>query len=122
MFKILYSNFYSFSKFIKENTPGSIFHDPAFDAIVLLSGFEFLNVASVVIYFRLGSLTNKASLDVLLGFIILLVCNYFIFVFKKRKVKLLTENSNTVLSSLFTLLYVVSSIIVFYNIHSGNWR
>ncbi len=121
MFKTLFYSFYSFSEFMKSNIPGGIFHDPKFDALILLSVFEFLNISSAVIYFKIGNITTNTTIDVILGLITLIMSNYFIFVFKDRHLKIFKENLDTISSISFTLVYVALSIFVFYNIHSGNW-
>lgn len=119
----LYYQFYLISRFLKNNVPGSMFYNTGFDSIMLLSGFEFLNVASVWLILDLKSVTGNTSLDSISALTIFLIINYFLFIRRKRYLliakQLEKQSSNSSFSwSVITFFYVTLSIVSFFIIHS----
>jgi hypothetical protein len=109
---------------MSETIPSSLFVKPKWDAVILLSSLEFLNMASVWIYFSLSYSTGNKKLDVLIVLITLILFNGIYFVKNdrfKRFSKLYEDNPRAKNSAkLITITYCLGSIIIFSLVHSSN--
>jgi len=124
MYNFVFFQFYQLSAFFKNNVPGSIFYYSDIDSVIMLSGLEFLNLASIWLYFNFGNITNMTSLDVILGFFILFGLNYLYFLHKGRYKVMIEECKRKslkfkIIGQMITVFYVVISIFIFHKIHSS---
>lgn len=124
MYKYIYYQYFCFSKFVKDNVPGSNFHNSSFDAVLLLSIMEFLNIVTFGIWAKTPIITLSQNLDLLLLGIILLGFNSFYFLSGKRYRKLneqcdVNELNKKSISGIFTIVYSILSLYLFYLVHSS---
>lgn len=108
---------------MKENVPGSIFHNAGLDSVIILSSLEFLNIATLWLYWDFKSVTGNNSLDVLLGFGFFFILNYFYFIQNERYKNIIEASKSKPKRIKFfvqygTLVYVALTILFFYLIHS----
>lgn len=124
MYKYIYYQYFCFSKFFKDNVPGSNFHNSPFDAVLLLSLMEFLNLVTIGIWIKFPIITISRNLDLLLLGIILLVFNSFYFLYDKRYLRLnehcdVNKSIMKSMSGIFTIVYSILSLYLFYLVHSS---
>lgn len=124
MYEYIYHQYFCFSKFFKDNVPGSNFHNSPFDAVLLLSLMEFLNLITIGIWIKFPIITLSRNLDLLLLGISLLGFNSFYFLYGKRYLRI-NEQCNgkeaykKSISGIFTIVYSILSLYLFYLVHSA---
>jgi len=120
IFNFIYAGFYQLSEIIRNNIRGSIFYEPAFDATILLSCFEFLNIISIRLYFNLKITSGNYKLDMLLTAIILFGSNSIIFLWKKRYAKIAKEMGSRydIFCLVGAIAYAILTVCVFCYLHS----
>jgi len=123
MYKFVFYQYYLFAKHYKENVYISFFQDPPFDAVMIVSLMEFLNVVTLGIVLRFPRITTNHSLDMTILAVIIFGFNYFYFLYKKRYLKLIskcdnTGNARSLLLAIFAIGYVICSCFFFYLVSS----
>jgi len=124
MYDLIFYHYYCFARLIKQNIPGSLFHFTLFDSILLLSMFEFLNIVSIAIFFKIKCITTTYALDMTLLMCFLMTMNGLIFKAKNRYLKIIKKieeerKIDTFFSFNFTLIYSALSVFIFYKIYKS---
>lgn len=124
MYHFFYFFYYCFSRFFKDNVPGSIFYNSYSDAVILLSLMEFFNIVSLGIWIKIPVFTTNHNLDMVLVGIGLLGVNFFYFFYGKRYLRVIEycEKTTSGKKSLFRILaivYTLLSIYLLYCTHSS---
>lgn len=119
MYKFIFYPYYLFAKLCKEKMYLTMFQDPPFDAVMILSLMEFLNIVTLGIVLRVPCITTNHNLDMTLLAIIIFGFNYFYFLYKRRYLKLISDCDSTEIAKSFflgivALVYTTCSFFFFY--------
>jgi hypothetical protein len=122
MYENIYYQYFLFSKFFRDNVPGSILYNSSFDAAFLLSLMEFLNLVVIGTLLKMPVITTNHNLDMFLLALILIGLNLFYFKYSKRYIKIIEQcdkegDSKKSLYRIFTIIYSIISFLFFYLVH-----
>lgn len=124
MYKYIYYQYFCFSKFFRDNVPGSNFHNSPFDGVLLLSLMEFLNIVTIGIWIKISIITVSHNLDMFLLGLILFGLNSLYFLREKTYVKIIDkckegDELKKTISRIFTIIYSILSCYLFFLVHSS---
>lgn len=124
MYEYIYYHYFYFSKFFRDHVPGSMFHNCSFDAVMLLSIMEFLNIITFGIWIKISIVTVSYNLDMFLLGLILFGFNSLYFLKKKRYIMIIDkcnegDEPEKTISRIFTIIYSILSCFLFYLVHSS---
>lgn len=125
MYEYIYYHYFYFSKFFRDHVPGSMFYDSPFDAVMLLSLMEFLNIVTFGAWIKISVITVSHNLDMFLLGLTIFGLNSLYFLKKKSYIKIINkckdgDELKKTISRIFTVIYSILSCYIFYLVHSSN--
>lgn len=98
---------------MKEEFPGIRLNDPPFDAAILLTIIQVVNVITIFNLLKINHVTYTQSSDILFVSIILFSINYYLYMYKQKYkfiIEIIHMNKYKKLYYILSFTYIVLSI------------
>ena len=108
---------------MKRNGSNYLFVRPHVDSIILITGFELMNVATIWLLFSLSSVTGNYDLDIAIAAFAIFGLNALYILKNQRYNKIIQKydkKKSEFMLNAVVILYVLCSILSFYLVHSNS--